>query len=45
MIRFNNVTKKYNDFTAVNNLSFEVKKGEIVGFIGPNGSVKTTTMK
>ncbi len=45
MIKFVNVTKKYNDFTAVDNLSFEVKKGEIVGFIGPNGSGKTTTMK
>jgi ABC-2 type transport system ATP-binding protein len=45
MIKFINVTKKYNDFTAVDNLSFEVKKGEIVGFIGPNGSGKTTTMK
>ena len=45
MIKFINVTKKYNDFTAVDNLSFEVKKVEIVGFIGPNGSGKTTTMK
>ena len=45
MIKFINVTKKYNDFTAVDDLSFEVKKGEIVGFIGPNGSGKTTTMK
>lgn len=45
MIKFINVTKKYNDFTAVDDLSFEVRKGEIVGFIGPNGSGKTTTMK
>ena len=45
MIKFNNVTKKYNDFVAVDDLSFEVNQGEIVGFIGPNGSGKTTTMK
>ena len=45
MIKFTNVTKKYNDFTAVDDLTFDVKKGEIVGFIGPNGSGKTTTMK
>ena len=45
MISFKNVTKKYNDFKAIDDLSFEVKKGEIVGFIGPNGSGKTTTMK
>lgn len=45
MISFKNVTKKYNDFTALDNMSFDIKKGEIVGFIGPNGSGKTTTMK
>ena len=45
MISFKNVTKKYNDFKAIDDLSFDVKKGEIVGFIGPNGSGKTTTMK
>ncbi|MDD6488524.1 MAG: ABC transporter ATP-binding protein [Clostridia bacterium] len=46
MIKFKNVTKTYNNTVkAVNNISLEVKGGEIVGFIGPNGSGKTTTMK
>jgi ABC-2 type transport system ATP-binding protein len=37
--------KKFGDFTAVNQISFEVKKGEIFGFLGPNGSGKTTTIR
>jgi ABC-2 type transport system ATP-binding protein len=39
-----NLTKKYDDFIAVNNISFDVNKGEIFGFLGPNGAGKTTTI-
>lgn len=39
------LTKLYNTQKAVNNISFEIKKGEIVGFLGPNGAGKSTTMK
>lgn len=42
MIKVENVTKKFGGLVAVKNVSFEVKKGEIVGIIGPNGSGKTT---
>ena len=44
MIEVKNVTKKYGNFTAVNNISFNIKKGEIVGLLGPNGAGKSTTM-
>lgn len=44
MIEVKNITKKYGDFTAVDNISFEVKDGEIVGLLGPNGAGKSTTM-
>ncbi len=39
------LVKKYGDFTAVSNISFDVKKGEIFAFLGPNGAGKTTTVK
>ncbi len=39
------LTKVYGEQKAVNNISFELKKGEIVGFLGPNGAGKSTTMK
>ena len=45
MIKVENLTKKYGAFTAVNDISFQVEKGEIVGFLGPNGAGKSTTMK
>lgn len=41
----NNVSKLYGDQFALNKVSFEVKKGEIVGFLGPNGAGKSTMMK
>ena len=44
MINLTNLTKRYNDLTAVNNLNLLVPKGEIFGFIGPNGAGKTTTI-
>ncbi len=44
-IRIENLTKKYGGQRAVDNISFEVKTGEIVGFLGPNGAGKTTTMR
>ena len=44
MIEVKNVTKKYGNFVAVDNISFTVKDGEVVGFLGPNGAGKSTTM-
>lgn len=44
MIEVRNITKKYGSFTAVDDISFKVKDGEIVGLLGPNGAGKSTTM-
>lgn len=44
-IKAQNLTKKFGNFIAVNSISFEVKKGEIFGFLGANGAGKTTAMK
>ena len=44
MIEVKNLTKKYGNHVAVENLSFQVKKGQIYGFLGPNGAGKSTTM-
>ena len=45
MLRIEHLTKKYGDLKAVDDLSLEIKSGEIYGFIGPNGAGKTTTLK
>ncbi|MDD4600487.1 Choline transport ATP-binding protein OpuBA [bioreactor metagenome] len=45
MIHFEDVSKTYGDFHAVNSINLEIKKGEIVALIGPSGSGKTTTLK
>lgn len=44
MIKVENLTKNYGKTLAVNNISFEIRDGEILGFLGPNGSGKTTTI-
>ncbi len=45
MIRIENLTKYYGDFRAVDDISFTVNDGDILGFLGPNGAGKTTTLK
>ena len=44
-VEIKNLVKKFGDFTAVDKISLEVSKGEIFGFLGPNGSGKTTTIR
>jgi ABC-2 type transport system ATP-binding protein len=44
-IEVHQLTKKFGDFVAVDNISFQVKKGEVFGFLGANGAGKTTAMK
>lgn len=45
MLQVKNLIKKFGPLKAVDDISFQVKKGEIVGFLGPNGAGKTTTMR
>ena len=45
MLEVQNLTKRYGDIVAVQNLSFSAKQGQILGFLGPNGAGKTTTMR
>lgn len=45
VIEVKSLVKKYGDFTAVNEISFDIKKGEIFAFLGPNGAGKTTTVE
>ena len=44
-ISISNLSKKYGDQIVLNNISFEIGEGEVVGFLGPNGAGKTTTMR
>ena len=44
-IRAENLTKRFGDFVAVNGVSFEARRGEIMGFLGPNGAGKSTTIR
>jgi len=44
-LRVQNVTKRFGDFTAVDDLSFNVRRGRVFGFLGPNGAGKTTTIR
>ena len=44
MLKVKKLVKKYDKFIAVNDISFEINKGEILGFLGPNGAGKSTTM-
>ena len=45
VIQAENLTKRFGDFTAVDHITFNVRKGEIFGFLGANGAGKTTAMR
>jgi ABC-2 type transport system ATP-binding protein len=45
MLKVKNLSKHFGSIKAVDNISFELKKGEVIGFLGPNGAGKTTTMR
>ncbi|MCZ2121194.1 MAG: ABC transporter ATP-binding protein [Anaerolineales bacterium] len=45
VVTVQNLTRRFGEFTAVDHINFEVKQGEIVGYLGPNGSGKTTTIR
>ena len=44
MLQVNDISKNFGDFKAINNLSFEVKVGDVMGFLGPNGAGKTLSL-
>ena len=45
MLKVENISKSFGEFKAINNLSFEVQIGDVMGFLGPNGAGKTTSMR
>ena len=45
VIEFHDLTKRFGDLAAIDDLSFEVDSGQVVGFLGPNGAGKTTTLR
>ena len=45
VIAVENLTRRFGDFVAVDHINFEVQAGEVVGYLGPNGSGKTTTIR
>jgi len=45
LIEVDKLTKSFGPFIAVDNISFSLKRGEVLGFLGPNGAGKTTTMR
>ncbi|GAB4466126.1 MAG: hypothetical protein Kow0070_28920 [Anaerolineales bacterium] len=45
VITVENLTRRFGDFVAVDHIKFEVNEGEVVGYLGPNGSGKTTTIR